>query len=74
MSFCIGGRVVNTTEITPAEKQVLDKLCEGKSDKIIAHELGRAEGTVAKQMQFIFRRLGVTNRTQAVLKTIGDQR
>jgi DNA-binding NarL/FixJ family response regulator len=64
----------DTTQISPAERCVLDKLCEGKPNKVIAHELNRAETTVKVQVMSLFRKLGVTNRTQAVLKTIGTNR
>jgi DNA-binding NarL/FixJ family response regulator len=59
--------------ITAAQQRVLDLLCEGKSNKVIAHELGLSPLTVPCHVSAIFRKLGVTNRTQAVLKTIGDQ-
>ena len=60
--------------ITPAEQRVLDLLCEGKPNKLIAHELGLATVTVKLHMRQIMKKLGVTNRTQAALKTIGVQR
>ena len=63
----------DTNALTPAEQLVLDKLREGKPNKVIAYELDRSELTVKKQLEFIFRKLGVTNRTQAALKTIGAQ-
>jgi DNA-binding NarL/FixJ family response regulator len=53
---------------TLSEKQleVLRKAVQGKSNKVIARELGIAEGTVKAHLAAAFRALGVKNRTEAV--------
>jgi len=39
----------------------------GKPNKIIAYQLGVSEATVKVHVQHIFKKLGVTNRTQAAV-------
>lgn len=46
---------------------IFERLAEGKPNKIIARELGIAEGTVKAQLRTVFRKLGVANRVQAAL-------
>jgi DNA-binding NarL/FixJ family response regulator len=53
--------------LTHRQREVLDRLCDGKSNKQIAYELGLSEGTVKIHITAIFRSLGVKNRTQAVI-------
>jgi DNA-binding NarL/FixJ family response regulator len=53
--------------LTHRQREVLQRLREGKSNKQIAHELGLSEGTVKIHMTAIFKSLGVRNRTQAAM-------
>jgi len=53
--------------LTPAQRRILTLVAEGKLNKQIAHEMDISEATVKAHMTAIFRRLGVVNRTQAVL-------
>ena len=53
--------------LTPRQKEVLALLAEGKSNKAIATELGLSPGTVKVHMTRIFKSLGVSNRTEAVI-------
>lgn len=54
--------------ITPRQKDVLDLLACGKSNKDIAGQLGLAPGTVKMHTSRIFKILNVSNRTEAVAK------
>ncbi|WP_448205903.1 response regulator [Azospirillum sp. sgz302134] len=69
----IGGAAVPPADpqlehlLTQRQREVLDRLREGKSNKQIAHELGLSEGTVKIHMTAIFKSLGVRNRTQAAM-------
>lgn len=53
--------------LTQRQREVLDCLRAGKSNKQIAYELGLSEGTVKIHVTAIFKSLGVRNRTQAVI-------
>ncbi len=57
------------SELTPRQVAVLNCLREGKANKIIAHELGMCESTVKVHVRNILKKLGATNRTQAVYLT-----
>lgn len=54
-------------ELSPAQHTVLLALADGHSNKQIAHDLNVTEATVKAHLTAIFRKLGVTNRTQALL-------
>lgn len=53
--------------LTQGELRVLGLLAKGKSNKIIAYELGIRESTVKAHITAILRKLKVHSRTQAVL-------
>ena len=55
------------TGLTPRQRDVLRLLIEGKTNKLICRELELAESTVKTHLASIFRRLGATSRTQAVV-------
>ena len=54
-------------KLSPRELQVLEHLCEGKSNKEIARELGIQEPTVKLHMKTLYRKIGASNRTQAAM-------
>jgi DNA-binding NarL/FixJ family response regulator len=54
--------------LTPRQKTVLSQLQQGRANKIIAHELSMSESTVKVHVRNIMRKVGATNRTQAVYK------
>ena len=53
--------------LSPREREVLGALLEGLPNKLIARRLGISEKTVKTHLTNVFRRLGVTDRVQAVL-------
>ncbi len=57
--------------LTSRQVIVLRHLQQGKANKIIAHELGMSESTVKVHVRNIMRKMGATNRTQAVYKAQG---
>lgn len=59
-------------ELTARQVEILQLATEGKTNKEIAADLKITEGTVKVQMHHIFRKLGASNRTEAV--TRGMQR
>ena len=54
-------------ELSGAQLRVLLALADGRLNKQIAGELGVTEATIKAHMSAIFRKLGVNNRTQAIL-------
>ena len=46
------------------EKQVVNLVCKAKLNKEIAYELHLTEGTIKEYLNRIFRKLGVSNRTE----------
>lgn len=53
--------------LTPAQIKVLLGVLAGRLNKQIAHDLNISEATVKAHMTAVFRKLGVQNRTQAVI-------
>ena len=53
--------------LTPAQLRILVGLQKGRLNKQIAYDMGVTEATVKAHMTAIFRKLGVQNRTQAVI-------
>lgn len=61
-----GGSPAQEAGLTASEQRVLDALARGLTNKEIAGELWLTEQTVKFHLTRIYRRLGVTNRTEAV--------
>jgi DNA-binding NarL/FixJ family response regulator len=55
-------------QLTPRQTAVLSQVQQGKANKVIAYELGMSESTVKVHVRNIMRKMGATNRTQAVFK------
>ena len=54
-------------DLSPAQHTVLLALADGRSNKQIAYELSVTEATIKAHLTAIFRKLGVTNRSQALI-------
>jgi DNA-binding NarL/FixJ family response regulator len=53
--------------LTVREQQVIDLVAEGKLNKEIGHILHLSEGTIKEYLHKIFRKVGVTNRTELAI-------
>lgn len=53
--------------LTPSQLRILDGLKAGRLNKQIAFDLGVTEATIKAHLTSVFRKLGVQNRTQAVI-------
>lgn len=64
-----GGAAGNSalSSLTPSQLQVLFEIGKGKLNKQIAYDLEVTEATVKAHITNIFKKLGINNRTQAVL-------
>jgi transcriptional regulator EpsA len=58
----------NVLDLSTRELEVLESLCRGKTNLDIATALDISPFTVKNHVQRIFRKIGVTNRTQAAAK------
>src|SRR5437879_5905403 len=56
--------------VTKSELRVLASLVQGRSNKQIAEEIFVSEKTVKNHLNHLFKKLGVKNRTEAVVKAI----
>lgn len=65
-----GRRRLGEEGLTPREFEVLEQLAQGASNRDIASRLFISESTVKNHVTSIFRKLGVTDRTQAVLYAV----
>ena len=60
----LAGRVAS---LTPSQLRILEGLKAGRLNKQIAFDLGVSEATIKAHLTSVFRKLGVHNRTQAVI-------
>jgi DNA-binding NarL/FixJ family response regulator len=58
------------SDLSPREREVLSLMVHGKSNKDIGGALGITEATVKCHVSVILERLGVTDRTQAVIAAL----
>jgi DNA-binding NarL/FixJ family response regulator len=59
-----------TSALTQRETDILSLLAEGKSNRDISRALYLSEKTVKAHLAAIFRKLGVSNRTQAAMAAV----
>jgi DNA-binding NarL/FixJ family response regulator len=55
-------------ELTPRQTEILQRVANGNTNKEVAAALRITEGTVKVQLNHVYRKLGVTNRTEAITK------
>jgi DNA-binding NarL/FixJ family response regulator len=66
------GRRRTDAELTRREREVLELIVRGRSNKRIAFELGIAEKTVKTHVGHVLAKLDVTDRTQAALLAVRE--
>jgi len=68
-----GSRPKSTGEagLTEQEGKILEHISTGKSNKLIAHELGITEGTVKVHVKHLLKKLNLKSRVEAAVWAIG---
>lgn len=61
------GMEARIASLTPSQLRILVGLKQGRLNKQIAYDLGVTEATIKAHLTGVFRKLGVYNRTQAVI-------
>src|SRR5215212_6606397 len=64
------GRLLHIEPLTPREEEVLQLMKLGHTNRQIARELVISPGTAKNHVEHIIQKLGVTGRTQAVVKAL----
>jgi DNA-binding NarL/FixJ family response regulator len=59
-----------TVSLTPTELEVLGRVVEGKTNRLIAQELHMSLSTVKRHLERIASKLGVSDRTQVAVKAV----
>jgi DNA-binding NarL/FixJ family response regulator len=62
--------VVSPERLTPREREVLQQIVAGRTNRQIAQELALSFGTVKIHVEHIIAKLGVADRTQAAVRAI----
>ncbi len=65
-----GAFVAGKIEFTPREREVLELLVAGRSNREIAHSMGIEERTVKAHVAKLLRKVGVQNRIALTMHTI----
>ncbi|MHB1198508.1 MAG: response regulator transcription factor [Polaromonas sp.] len=58
--------MLKKSELTSVEQHLLHALSSGASNKHMARHLGKSEFTIRNQLSTLFKKVNVSNRTQAV--------
>ena len=68
MDMAIRTNANSVDHLTHAELRLMRALARGASNKKLAAEFGKSEYTVRNQLSAMFKKMSVSNRTQAVVK------
>jgi two-component system, NarL family, nitrate/nitrite response regulator NarL len=60
------------TPLSPREKEIVSRLVQGESNKVIGHGLHITEATVKVHLKAILRKISVQNRTQAAIWAVNN--
>ena len=66
-------KVLMSPTLSFREKQIVELVQQAKLNKEIAYELHLTEGTIKEYLNRIFRKLGVTNRTELAIWAFRQQ-
>lgn len=61
-----GAKSAGSANLTPREQKVLRGICEGLSNKEMAHLIGVSQSSIKATLQHLFDKMGVRTRGQLV--------
>jgi len=67
-------RLTPPRDLTFRERQIVDLIAQGKANKEIAYHLLLTEGTIKEYLNRIFRKVGVSNRTELAVWSLTRNR
>lgn len=73
INHLMGGRVSKATILSDRQKEILEKLVDGKSYQIISEELFVSVETVRSHIKKMYKLLHVNNKTEAIKKYMSGQ-
>ena len=59
--------------LTARERQIVNLVSEGLSNKAIARQLKLTDGTIKVHLHHVFEKLGISNRTSLAALAIGQE-
>jgi DNA-binding CsgD family transcriptional regulator len=68
-----GERQRSTPEITARQRELLEFVADGYTNRQVGQRMGLSEGTVRTHLNNIYARLGVQSRTEAVTRVLAQQ-
>ena len=70
----VGGRGPASSELTPSEERIASLVAQGKTNKQVAEALFLSVATVESNLKRIFRKIGVTSRTELTRSVLESAR
>jgi len=65
--------MINQIRLTPREREIVESLLTGRTNKAIAREFGVTEQTIKNQLTTLFKKLGVGGRVELVTRVLKNQ-
>ena len=69
----IGGRMASGEQLSETERQIVELVVTGRRNREVADELSLSPNTVAWNLSKIYRKLGVTSRTELAAHIAASQ-
>jgi DNA-binding NarL/FixJ family response regulator len=66
-------KMINGIRLTPREREIVESLLSGRTNKAIAGEFGVTEQTIKNQLSTLFKKLGVGGRVELVTRVLKNQ-
>jgi DNA-binding CsgD family transcriptional regulator len=70
----IGGRIASGGELSETERRIVELVVSGRRNREVADELNLSPNTVAWNLSKIYRKLGVTSRTELAAHVTASRR